>query len=263
MRAGSDEEALRRLYDTFDSGDPELMRHFTELAADHLLVVAGDKDQANLGLDQQTWQWLADTVDLIVDSAALVNALLSYSELFGPNVAGTAELIRMALTTKLKVYSYVSTADVGRQIDSSAFTEDADIRVISPTRRIDWLIDGSLANGYDKSSTSESVSQSRTLFFSIASRCPPSRASTSHLFTSTKAGNASPGAVWRNTSTSNSDPRPQWSFRTLPSTECWPWNAHFTSKRANSSCAKPSASSNLEERSRSRTCFRNRARNPT
>ena len=73
--------------------------------------------------------------------------MLPYSELFGPNVVGTAELIRIALTTKLKPYTYVSTADVGAQIERSAFTEDADIRVISPTR----TIDGSLANGYGNS----------------------------------------------------------------------------------------------------------------
>ena len=64
---------------------------------------------SHLGLDQQTWQRLADTVDLIVDPAALVNHVLPYSQLFGPNVVGTAELIRIALTTKLKPYTYVST----------------------------------------------------------------------------------------------------------------------------------------------------------
>ncbi|BBY00512.1 non-ribosomal peptide synthetase [Mycobacterium seoulense] len=147
VRAGSDEEARQRLEKTFDSGDPKLLRYFQELAADHLEVVAGDKGAANLGLDEQTWQRLADTVDLIVDSAALVNGVLPYSELFGPNVAGTAELIRVALTTKLKPYAYVSTSDVGRQIDPAVFTEDADIRVISPIRKID----GSYANGYGNS----------------------------------------------------------------------------------------------------------------
>ena len=147
VRANSDEEARARLDKTFDSGDPELLRHFQELAADHLEVIAGDKGEANLGLDEQTWQRLADTVDLIVDPAALVNGVLPYSELFGPNVVGTAELIRFALTTKLKPYSYVSTANVGDQIEPSAFTEDADIRVISPTR----TIDGSYANGYGNS----------------------------------------------------------------------------------------------------------------
>ena len=114
VRAKSDEDARQRLDKTFDSGDPKLLRHFQELAADHLEVIAGDKGEANLGLDQQTWQRLADTVDLIVDPAALVSGVLPYSELFGPNVVGTAELIRLALTTKLKPYTYVSTADRGR-----------------------------------------------------------------------------------------------------------------------------------------------------
>jgi amino acid adenylation domain-containing protein/thioester reductase-like protein len=144
VRAKSNEDARQRLDKTFDSGDPELLRHFQELAADHLEVIAGDKGEANLGLDQQTWQRLAETVDLIVDPAALVSGVLPYSELFGPNVVGTAELIRLALTTKLKPYTYVSTATVGDQIEPSAFTEDADIRVISPTR----TIDDSNANGY-------------------------------------------------------------------------------------------------------------------
>ena len=145
VRAKSDEDARQRLDKTFDSGDPQLLRHFQELAADHLEVIAGDKGEADLGLDQQTWQRLAETVDLIVDPAALVNGVLPYSELFGPNVVGTAELIRFALTTKLKPYAYVSTANVGDQIEPSAFTEDADIRVISPTRTNDD------SNGYGNS----------------------------------------------------------------------------------------------------------------
>ena len=147
VRAKSNEDARRRLDKTFDSGDPELLRHYQELAAQHLDVIAGDKAEPNLGLDQQTWQRLADTVDLIVDPAALVNHVLPYSQLFGPNALGTAELIRIALTTKLKPFTHVSTQGVADQIEPSAFTEDADIRVISPTR----VIGDSYANGYSNS----------------------------------------------------------------------------------------------------------------
>src|SRR5271156_6863161 len=86
------EAARARLDRIFDSGDLKLLAHYRELAADHLDVIAGDKGEANLGLDQQTWQRLADTVDLLVDPAALVNHVLPYSELFGPNALGTAEL---------------------------------------------------------------------------------------------------------------------------------------------------------------------------
>ena len=147
VRAKSNEDARRRLDKTFDSGDPELLRHYQELAAQHLDVIAGDKAEPNLGLDHQTWQRLADTVDLIVDPAALVNHVLPYSQLFGPNALGTAELIRIALTTKLKPFTHVSTLGVADQIEPSAFTEDADIRVISPTR----VIGDSYANGYSNS----------------------------------------------------------------------------------------------------------------
>jgi fatty acid CoA ligase FadD9 len=147
VRAKSDEEARSRLDKTFDSGDPKLLAHYRQLAADHLEVLAGDKGEANLGLDLQTWQRLADTVDLIVDPAALVNHVLPYSELFGPNALGTAELIRIALTTKIKPYTYVSTIGVGDQVGPSRFVEDADIREISPTRQIN----DSYANGYGNS----------------------------------------------------------------------------------------------------------------
>ncbi len=147
VRAKDDAAARERLDKTFDSGDPELLRHYRELAADHLEVIAGDKGEADLGLDPQTWQRLADTVDLIVDPAALVNHVLPYSQLFGPNAVGTAELIRIALTTKQKPFVYVSTIGVGVGIERSKFTEDGDIRLISATRKVD----DSYANGYSNS----------------------------------------------------------------------------------------------------------------
>jgi fatty acid CoA ligase FadD9 len=147
VRAKSNEDARARLDKTFDSGDPNLLEHYQSLAADHLEVIAGDKGEANLGLDDATWQRLAHTVDLIVDPAALVNHVLPYSELFGPNAVGTAELLRIALTSKLKAFTYVSTIGVGDQIAPGTFVEDADIREISATRRIN---DG-YANGYGNS----------------------------------------------------------------------------------------------------------------
>lgn len=147
VRARTNDEARIRLDATFDSGDPTLLAHYRELAAGHLEVIAGDKGEENLGLDAQTWQRLADTVDLIVDPAALVNHVLPYRELFGPNAVGTAELIRIALTTKVKPFVYVSTIGVGAGITPGQFIEDGDIRTISPTR----AVDDSYANGYGNS----------------------------------------------------------------------------------------------------------------
>jgi fatty acid CoA ligase FadD9 len=147
VRAKDGAAARERLDRTFDSGDPALLAHYRELAGEHLEVIVGDKGQADLGLDEQTWQRLADTVDVIVDPAALVNHVLPYSQLFGPNVVGTAELIRLALTTKLKPYTYVSTVGVPMLAVPPFHEEDADVRVLNPSRRID----DSYANGYNNS----------------------------------------------------------------------------------------------------------------
>ncbi|MFN6553883.1 carboxylic acid reductase [Mycolicibacterium septicum] len=147
VRAKSDAEARARLDATFDVGDPKLLAHYQDLAGDHLEVIAGDKGEADLGLDRDTWQRLADDVDLIVDPAALVNHVLPYSQMFDANALGTAELIRIALTTKIKPFVYVSTIGVAGGIKPGEFVEDADIRVISPTRQVD----DSYANGYGNS----------------------------------------------------------------------------------------------------------------
>jgi fatty acid CoA ligase FadD9 len=140
-------EARVRLEKVFDSGDPELLQRFRELATNHLEVLAGDIGEPNLGLDSATWDRLADTVDLVVHPAALVNHVLPYGQLFGPNVVGTAELIRLAITTRIKPVTYLSTVAVAMTVAPAEFKEDGDIRTVSPVRPIDETY----ANGYANS----------------------------------------------------------------------------------------------------------------
>jgi len=144
VRGSNAAVAAKRLEDAFDSGDAELLRRYRELADGTLEVLAGDISESRLGLAEDTWNRLADTVDLIVHPAALVNHVLPYSQLFGPNVVGTAELIRLALTTRIKPVTYVSTVAVRAGATAAALDEDADIRGASPVRQIDQ----SYANGY-------------------------------------------------------------------------------------------------------------------
>lgn len=106
-------------------------------------MLAGDIGAPELGLTGPAWEHLAATVDLIVHPAALVNHVLPYRQLFGPNVAGTAELVRLALTTRLKPVSYLSSVAVAAH-GARALDEDGDIRTTDPERRID---EGH-ANGY-------------------------------------------------------------------------------------------------------------------
>jgi fatty acid CoA ligase FadD9 len=145
---GTDADAARnRLEKVFDSGDPHLLRRFRELAADRLEVITGDIGEPNLGLDPTAWERLAHTTDLIVHVGALVNHVLPYEQLFGPNVVGTAEVIKLAISARIKPVTFMSTVAVAMPIAPDKFAEDGDIRAISPAR----AIDDSYANGYGNS----------------------------------------------------------------------------------------------------------------
>ena len=139
--------ARQRIAAVLDSGDAGLVRHFEALAAEHLEVLAGDIGEPDLGLEAATWQRLADSVDLIVHPAALVNHVLPYNQLFGPNVVGTAELIRLALTSRLKLFNFVSTVAAATRAREAGVDEDADIRVACPQRQVD----SNYASGYGTS----------------------------------------------------------------------------------------------------------------
>ena len=147
LRGADDASARARLEQIFDDGNAELSARFRALAGDHLEVIAGDITRPQFGVGAQVWDTLAQRVDLIVHPAALVNHVLPYRQLFGPNVVGTAEVIALALSTRLKPINYLSTVSVAMAVEPGRFEENGDIRAISPTRSID----DSYANGYGNS----------------------------------------------------------------------------------------------------------------
>jgi fatty acid CoA ligase FadD9 len=144
VRGDDAQSARRRLEQVFDT-DPEMAAHFRELAREHLEVIPGDIGEPNLGLDEPTWERLAREVDLVVHPAALVNHVLPYRQMFGPNVVGTAEVIRLAISRRIKPVTYLSTVAVAFGVPD--FIEGGDIRQVSAQRPID---DG-YANGYANS----------------------------------------------------------------------------------------------------------------
>lgn len=130
IRARDDADAMARLRDAMGTVDAQLTAHFEDLAERHLEVIAGDLAAPNLGLGSDRIARLATEVDRIVHCGALVNHVLSYQNLFEPNVLGTAELIRLALTDRKKHFDFIST--VGVPMTSQAMKEkdeDADPRV--------------------------------------------------------------------------------------------------------------------------------------
>lgn len=143
---GRDAAAARRRLDAaFDSGDPALVRTYGKLAAGRLEVLAGDMAEPRLGLDEAAWDRLAGEVDLIVHAGALVNHVLPYPELFEANVVGTAELIRLALSRRMKRFTYISSVAVATaRPDRPALDEDSDVRTAIP----ELGVDGGYAGGY-------------------------------------------------------------------------------------------------------------------
>ncbi|GAA3742748.1 carboxylic acid reductase [Salinactinospora qingdaonensis] len=144
---GKDAEAAEaRLDEAFASGDEDLVRTFRDAASGHLEVLAGDISAPQLGLDDSTWQRLSKEVDLIVHAGALVNHVLPYNHLFDANVVGTAELIRLAMTSRIKQFTYISSVAVATSRPGQpAVDEDSDIRDAIPVQRID---DDAYASGY-------------------------------------------------------------------------------------------------------------------
>ena len=77
--------------------------------ASRLEGYAGDLGQPGLGLDATAWEHLARTSDLVLHDGALVNLLFSYAAHRAANVAGTAEVLRLAMTHRPVPVHYVST----------------------------------------------------------------------------------------------------------------------------------------------------------
>lgn len=145
VRGTNDEDARRRLREAF-SGSPDLEKRFDAVPAERLEVVAGDVSQRDLGLDGSRWDRLARTVEVVVHPAALVNHVLPYEQLFGPNVRGTAEVVRLAMSRQLKQVWYLSTIGVADQV-AGVLGELDDIRVTNPVRSLS----AQYASGYASS----------------------------------------------------------------------------------------------------------------
>jgi len=131
IRASTDRAARTRLRETF-STDEELLGEFDALS-ENLDVIAGDIAEPRLGLTEGGWVQLTETVTRIVHAGAMVNHALPYRELFASNVAGTAEIIRLALTHHMKPLVFMSSiATALLPAEGRTLDESADIRAVLP-----------------------------------------------------------------------------------------------------------------------------------
>lgn len=106
VRASSEEEAKARVTETVAS---KQKRTFTAEQLARISFVVGDIAMPNLGLTEEVWLNLAAEINAIYHVAAAVNWLWGYDTMRAPNVLGTVELLRIALTTRMKYFFYIST----------------------------------------------------------------------------------------------------------------------------------------------------------
>ncbi len=87
----------------------------------HLLrAAAGDLAKINLGLKPEAYKRVAAEVDTIVHNGALVNHAFSYRQLFEPNVLGTVEIMKLAIATRVKALTFISSVGVAGGLDHPA-----------------------------------------------------------------------------------------------------------------------------------------------
>jgi fatty acid CoA ligase FadD9 len=94
-----------------------------------IIPLRGDLAKIRFGLDLETYESLANQIDIIFHCGAVVNFVLPYSALYDSNVFGTQEIIRLATYTSTCVpIHYISTASVL----SSNVNNEVSIDEISP-----------------------------------------------------------------------------------------------------------------------------------
>ncbi|MFD3743301.1 amino acid adenylation domain-containing protein [Nocardia sp. NPDC058633] len=81
----------------------------TEGLADRVVPVPGDLAAPRFGLAADTWAGLAARIEVIYHNGARVNHLESYAALRPANIAGTVEILRLAVDTRVKALHFVST----------------------------------------------------------------------------------------------------------------------------------------------------------
>ncbi|QKG84715.1 amino acid adenylation domain-containing protein [Kroppenstedtia pulmonis] len=122
VRSDSETEAMERI-----KSNLEKSKRWDSAFKKRIIPVPGDLARPLFGLPKETFDQLAEEVDVIYHNGALVNFMTPYSVSKGPNVDGTVEILRLACQSKLKPIHFVSTLSVfpgGEEGDKSIVSEE-------------------------------------------------------------------------------------------------------------------------------------------
>jgi hypothetical protein len=80
---------------------------------ERIIALQGDLAKDRFGFDSEIYEDIATKTDIIFHCGATVNFVLPYSKLYGPNVCGTREVIRLAIhVSRCIPIQYISTMSV-------------------------------------------------------------------------------------------------------------------------------------------------------
>jgi thioester reductase-like protein len=108
IRAANEARAKDRLRDALCSVGQTAIPFLRDFES-RVVPICGDLARPNLGLDSDTWNFLAAETSAVYHNAAAVNYLLSYENMRAANVAGTNSILRLAFERQRKVFNLVST----------------------------------------------------------------------------------------------------------------------------------------------------------
>ena len=89
---------------------------FFEENKDRLFIYQGDVSEENFGIDEETYEYLASTVQCIVNSAGLIKHYGEYDEFLNVNLGSIKNCVILAKHGIRKIINHVSTISVGSGI---------------------------------------------------------------------------------------------------------------------------------------------------
>ncbi len=155
VRARDTAHAQERIYGTLKQYKISL----TNAEKSRIIAIPGDLTKKFLGLDQEQFDALAGTVDMIFHNGAAVNYVDSYSTLKKPNVFGSQEVIRLACHQRIIPLQYISSISVfetlgfftGREmIYENEGVEDSENYVRLGYSQSKWVAEKMMENARDK-----------------------------------------------------------------------------------------------------------------
>ena len=113
---------------------------------DRVSVVSGDVSQPHLGLSEEDWTKLAETVDLIVHASGKADHLIGYQGIAPVNTYSTREVLRLASDKKVKAVANIGSTNMWLSFTAEPKTDE----VVMEDLDLDTLKTG-LFNGYSQS----------------------------------------------------------------------------------------------------------------